>query len=596
MSHPVFEGLSIGVTPPYAGSPLDWLEEHARLPHSCRSTLFDRDQAPWLNAIIEDICDDSVKQVVIRSPTGGGKTTLLELSLLWIVANQSGPVLSVGQTDKTAAQWMETRLKPVLEACVPVAKLFPEDRHKKRKAEIIFPHMPLFAVGANMSSLQEKSVRYVFCDEVWRWDTGKITEARARFHSRWNQKLLLVSQGWDQGHDMDGEWESGEKFTWGTTCEGCAKWHPYLWANIKWVAAETEDGAHDWPRIADSVRHECPNCGHVTPDTTAARREMSMRGEYRAEEGNFVSGKRSRTYTAFGVWWCPWAEEVTLFLHAKAEAKNGNLEPLKQFVQKRCAEVWKDEEKGRRDWSVIGERKGSFALETTWDIEQRRFLTVDVQADHFWYVCRAWARGGASRLIAFGKFRSFDEIAGLAESLRVSDEDVAIDSGYDAPAVYRACVGSGYKWKPFKGDRAPYYNVKGTRRAWVDTMVDPGIGTREQGRRKLRLFLYSNPMVKDILALHVRGDAAPWEIAEDAPPEYMDQVTAERKTEKGLWEPTRKDNHAWDLECMQVVCALASGIMFPEVEAPKLTPRTAANGESELASDIPSIHHARTSR
>ena len=594
--NPLSIGLLRGLSRPFEGDPLAWLEENVSLPHSARSTQFDRNQAPWLNFPFLSFCDDAVVQICMVGPTGGGKTTFLEIVIPYVIAVSPGGMMVVGQGDAEAAEWSESRLFPILENCKPVARLFPTNHHKKRKTTILFPHMPLFIAGANMSSLQEKSLRFCYADEVWRWATGMVGEMKKRHHDRWNRCTVLCSQGGDQSSDLWSEFNSGEIFDWGTTCEGCGEWHRYTWGNIKFTEVPAEDGSIDYQATTETVHHICPVCEHRTENTTAARRAMASRGSYRSRGGNFIKGHISPTYSALAVWWIDWGSLVLEWIAAKAESKKGNLEPLRQFIMKRLAEFWKDEEKGRRDWSVIGERKGSFALETTWDIEQRRFLTVDVQADHFWYVCRAWARGGASRLIAFGKFRSFDEIAGLAESLRVSEEDVAIDSGYDAPAVYRACVGSGYKWKPFKGDRAPYYNVKGTRRAWVDTMVDPGIGTREQGRRKLRLFLYSNPMVKDILALHVRGDAAPWEIAEDAPPEYMDQVTAERKTEKGLWEPIRKDNHAWDLECMQVVCALASGIMFPEVEAPKLTPRTAANGESELASDIPSVFHARTAR
>ena len=69
-----------------------------------------------------------------------------------------------------------------------------------------------------MTNLQEKSMRYCIGDEVWRWKSGMIKELKARHHDRWNRKTLLVSQGWDAGHEADAEWDSGTREVWGWTC------------------------------------------------------------------------------------------------------------------------------------------------------------------------------------------------------------------------------------------------------------------------------------------------------------------------------------------------------------------------------------------
>jgi len=135
---------------------------------------------------------------------------LLELLVPWVVAEAPGGMLLVGQSDDTSKDFAETRLIPVLNACPPVAKLFPKDRHQKRKTSILFPHMPLFLAGANISSLQEKSMRYVWMDEIWRYRDGMIGEAVRRTHDRWNSVVIGISQGWDQGHDSDAFFDSGE--------------------------------------------------------------------------------------------------------------------------------------------------------------------------------------------------------------------------------------------------------------------------------------------------------------------------------------------------------------------------------------------------
>ena len=565
-THPLALGMRKGLVRTFEGDPLSWMEEHLRLPHSARSTQFDRTQSPWLNAPFLAVCDDDVKQIVIRANTGGGKTTFLEMVVPWVIARQPGGMLIVGQGDEEAKEWAESRLLPVLESCPPVAKLFPQDRHKKRKTEVFFPHMPLFIAGANMSSLQEKSMRYCYGDETWRWKTGMIGEMKKRHHDRWNRKTILVSQGWGSSHDMEKEWASGEVHEWGTTCAGCSQWHLFAWENIRYEEQETPTGEMDFQATMATARHVCPLCAHETPDTTAARRAMAERGSYRGAGGNYIAGHLSFTWSALSVWWVSWGDLVLEWLKARKEAKRGNLEPTKQFIQKRLAQVWQEDFDTKQEWSDLEARQTEYDPAAPWEFEHRRFLTVDVQKDHFWFVCRAWALGGASRLIEFGRFNSFEELPDLVERLGVQPCDVGIDSGFNAPQVYRQCVASKGQWKPFKGDQAPFYSVKGVRKAFLVAKADPFMGTTDQGRIRLPLYVFSNLMVKDILSLHVRGMGAPWEVPVSVPGEYMKQMTAETRREvngRPRWEPLRKgmDNHAWDAECMQVVCALAAKLM-----------------------------------
>lgn len=203
MKPTVFDSWGAGMQRRFSGDPIEWLRENVRLPHSARSSNFDPAIAPWLNDIIRQFSDGHTRQIAIRAPVGGGKTTLLELLVTWVVAEAPGGMLLVGQSDDTSKDFAETRLIPVLNACPPVKKLFPKDRHQKRKTSILFPHMPLFLAGANLSSLQEKSMRYVWMDEIWRYRDGMIGEAVRRTHDRWNSVVIGISQGWDQGHEAD---------------------------------------------------------------------------------------------------------------------------------------------------------------------------------------------------------------------------------------------------------------------------------------------------------------------------------------------------------------------------------------------------------
>ena len=182
--NPLVEGLRSGIKLAFDGTILDWATDHVCFPNSDRASKFDSSIAPWLNAPLLAVSDDEATQVFVRAPTGGGKTTMMETLACFIVAQKPGPTLFVGQTDDMVKDWTESRLLPIFNECQPVRDLFPEDRHALRKTTILFPHMVLFAGGANMTNLQEKSMRYCIGDEVWRWKNGMIKELKARHHDR----------------------------------------------------------------------------------------------------------------------------------------------------------------------------------------------------------------------------------------------------------------------------------------------------------------------------------------------------------------------------------------------------------------------------
>lgn len=90
MKATVFDAWGAGMQRRFSGDPIEWLRENVRLPHSARSSNFDPAIAPWLNDIIRRFSDGQTRQIAIRAPVGGGKTTLLELLVTWVVAEAPG--------------------------------------------------------------------------------------------------------------------------------------------------------------------------------------------------------------------------------------------------------------------------------------------------------------------------------------------------------------------------------------------------------------------------------------------------------------------------------------------------------------------------
>jgi hypothetical protein len=225
----------------------------------------------------------------------------------------------------------------------------------------------------------------------------------------------------------------------------------------------------------------------------------------------------------------------------------------------------------------------------------------DGKGFHIRYVCRAVAGDGrTSRLVDYGKVANFEEFEAKRMELGVLAKDTVIDSAHEGAKVYKACLK--YKWKAFRGDDREAFkaviedpktgeNVT-VNRCWALSHADPAIGTPMQGKvRPIKLYLWSNPAVKDVLGLAMKGEEQDWQIAADATAEYFRQVSAEHRVEeldaKGrvsyVWKKRRRDNHYFDCECMIMAAALITRVLGKVENFPASDPQGDPNEDSAAA-------------
>ena len=215
------------IRPPSSLTPPEWMAENVRVQNSERSAFFDIDQTPWWREPLELAADNSVHEIVVLAPTGSGKSTMAEGLSCYIPSEDPGPFLYASQTDPDAKFFVETRAMPAMKACESLKPLWPEDKSKARKTEIIWPHMPMIFGGANMSNFQEKSIRWGYGDEVWKWKAGLVREFLGRHHNRWNRRFYLVSQGGSVDDELDQEYEKTDKGEWSWKCQECGSVQAY---------------------------------------------------------------------------------------------------------------------------------------------------------------------------------------------------------------------------------------------------------------------------------------------------------------------------------------------------------------------------------
>jgi phage terminase large subunit GpA-like protein len=167
------------------------------------------------------LTDDRVRMLNLAKAPQTAGSLVAEIYLQFVFCNRPGPFMMTFQSDDDAEEHYATRIEPTFLKTEPNREMFMKLR--KRRALYRWPHMSLFIQGANMNSLQSKSIRYEWNDEVWRWRPGLLEEAWKRTHAfRRVCKILNISQGGLVGTDWEECWEGGRRYENGVRCENPA--------------------------------------------------------------------------------------------------------------------------------------------------------------------------------------------------------------------------------------------------------------------------------------------------------------------------------------------------------------------------------------
>lgn len=558
--------------------PWKWCEENVKnIPYSPIPGHFKSANSPWVREVMEAMADPDIRIVSIVAPVQSSKTISAELCLCYIIANFPGPCLWLSQTNADAKDQAEARLHKLFSECDAVKKLFPADRHKKKTQTVFFSNgMTLWVLGAHAkSNLQSRSIRWLIGDETWQWPSGHMQQAEARVTAfGWLGKCIFLSQGGTENDDTHRKFETTDMREWEFKCPKCGKYQPYKWSNIEWDKNYRDgEGRMDFAKVRSSVRLVCEFCKHEIADSDANRKLLNSSAKFVPQNPNAPATKAGFHWNSLAS--MSWGELAEMYLRAKESCRRGDMEDLKNFYQKRLALPWGDlEEDFTLDISPSGYRMGD-----DWESEgavgakgavlppphenknrvRLRFLTVDVQMDHFYAVVRSWACDASSRLVYCAKLQTWEDVETLQNRFGVFPQLVFVDAGYSTFEVYRNCAK--HNWTALMGDGRRDFphrvNGKITQR-FYSTARHPLVSDR-----KCRMHYWSNLGIKDTLA-RLRSNQNPdegstWEVPSDVPEEYLKMLDSEQRVKKGnSWEWRqigKRPNHYWDCEAMQVCAA-----------------------------------------
>ena len=397
--------------------------------------------------------------------------------------------------------------------------------------------------AGSAANLAELSARYVYGDEIDRWevDVGEegdpieLAETRGSTFGR-NAKFYFSSSPTIKGASrIDDLFEGSDQRYYYVPCPTCGHMQTLAWERLHY--------SQDF----SVVHYECagPDCDVLIEEHHKG--DMLARGEWRAHakgDGETVGFHLNALYSPLG--WTGWKSLAKQFEKAKKAQAKGDLEPMQVFYNTRLAKVW-DSAQEQTKASVLIERarREGFSLGAMPAAVMMITGAVDVQADRLEFMAMGWGFGMERwvidhRVIAGDPsdertWAVLDEL--LKERYRhpcgvgLGILAVAVDSGgHHTDEVYQFCRVR--RWRnifAIKGASKPGKPVIAQRPSMVDVTWK---GQTERGGAEL--WFVGTDTAKDWIYNRYPFESGPGALhfANDLPDEFFAQCVAERKVAK----------------------------------------------------------------
>jgi hypothetical protein len=406
----------------------------------------------------------------------------------------------------------------------------------------------------------------VFLDECWDFGKGMMREIFSRTHDRWNAQKICASQGGYEDSEWEKSWKLSSQSVFCWQCQECGGVHEYAWEDLKYTLQGDAYPNYDMQTVDDTTCMVCSDCKHEYADTPKNRRMLARSGRYVVTNPNHKRGHYGYQTNALAVFRIKWSTIIHERIEAEHAMKRGDVTLMKAWKMKRMAKFWKETSEKAREAIQPGEYfVDDYVNGEKFEDEVYRFFTIDRQGDHYWACVRAWCADGSSYLLFYGKVTTENELRDIQKRYNVKPRHVFQDARWQSGQVYAACAKFG--WVAIMGDKAKdYTHARGDTRH-KRFYSEPQIIRTAEGAAYLVFF--SNYNIKNVLHTLRTGGGVAWQVPNDIDRDWIEQIDTEilkdivskdGNVEK-RWVRTKRDNHAWDCESMQVAAAMMVGIL-----------------------------------
>ncbi len=573
------------------------------------------ENVPWTCDVLRALNNPRVRKVsAVMPPQESGKTIMLQVYLAWRIVNKPAKIGLYTTTNVKAGEFSDKRWKRMIgseemaPACKKLRERFSSNRHDATKRQNLFRDGSFLTIqGAEIdANRQSDSFEVVAKDECQLWQEPWITQVNARGRGFTHTSLSLgIGLGGKIGSEWHQEFINGTQNEWSHHCPACDKLFQYRFnlrdpqgSNIhfdKTKVAIRTDGTLDFTEFRPTVYVTCPHCKtRIDYDEQLLAKlnlEALRRGDgYVSMNPGAPIENQSFHVNAFAIGRRPWWQIVEPWIKATMGRSVFATSLLQQFITEELAEFWEERPIVVRKTIALGEfTRAEMRDPKFWKDEWIRVMALDNQEGgqgdipHRWFVCRAFARDGRSRLVDCGRINEWHDCYKKAKELGIPDWSpdrpgpwVVCDRWHRPQEVDEICAR--YKWHGMLGqDTEEFYHPKGSiyegqKMLFSDERVlDIGYGTVEGGRQVACYYLFSRQKTEDVLATLRAGKAESWEAPRDLDQfasEYFDHINSHHQvmesTKNGdrlMWRGIgHAPDHLFDCEAMITVLGMMAGL------------------------------------
>jgi len=533
------EWLSVPVILP----PLEWIEllDLTNDPTSARNGLLKLD--PYQRDPIAAQFDPAIREVVVMAVEQTGKSTIWRMPMLYKMQFEPGPRWIIYESDDKAEDINSSSFLPLVRAVPELASLI--NRGKITKRRYFLPNGTVLDFSGAGADITSKPERDGVADELDRWPltipmiSQNLRNFRKRFRTFWriNQGcLVIVSSPKGTDSPIADQFDATSQGHWYLRCLKCQRLTipSHAIHRMQW---ETTEAGHV---VADSIRIECPACGHAHPEADAVG--MNDRGGYRHKDDE---NKAQRGYQ-WGAMAAPrvfsWGQIAaaqlaagrTADVHAQADFDNTwrgirfkprkAREPTKAIIREHCA--------------VLPDP----------DTLANVFLSADTQDSGWYWIVRGLDVADNTYRLGYGLVKTIEELRAVwdASYLGIQCELGIIDEGGHGERPIQA--------KKLAAATRGLYTYKGNSR----------IGTRwKRGSERDLILAIPQQYQADLLYyIYAQPDKSNhyWFLPPEAGDDYIEHIAALRPNNKARhgdryenWDNNREADHWFDCEKMWLV-------------------------------------------